>query len=126
VGNLELLPLLHNPVVSPCLSGVNFPGHESANSTPTAKKPRQLEYLLFGKGQEFFLAHLITKAPDFDQVLSVATADHAFSDEELAKGVHVIFPGKATAKSPSVSWLIGDGQRAKDGTPTESRAGGTN
>src|SRR2546427_592718 len=32
---------------------------------PTAVKPAQLEYLLFGKGTELFLAHVITKPPDF-------------------------------------------------------------
>jgi hypothetical protein len=59
---------------------------------PKAKKPEQLEYLLFGKGKELFLAHLIVAPPDFDQVLSVKLTNHQFSDEELAKGVPVVFP----------------------------------
>jgi len=64
-----------------------------------AKKPSQLEYLLFGKGQELFLAHLITKSPDFDQILSVKVPDNKFTDEELAKGIHVVFPGTTNAPS---------------------------
>ena len=60
---------------------------------PKAKKPRQLEYLLFGKGDELFLAHLIVAPPDFDQVLAVKVAGHSFTDAELAQGVTVVFPG---------------------------------
>jgi hypothetical protein len=64
-----------------------------------AKRPVQLEYLLFGKGQELFLAHLVTVPPDFDQVLSITIAGHTFSDEELAKGIKVVIPH--TVNSPS-------------------------
>lgn len=60
---------------------------------PKAKKPRQLEYILFGKGGELFLAHRIVGPPDFDQVLSVKTVEPALTDGELAPGVTVIFPG---------------------------------
>ncbi|HVF80407.1 MAG TPA: hypothetical protein VM884_00650 [Flavisolibacter sp.] len=66
---------------------------------PAAKKPAQLEYLLFGKGGELFLAHLITTAPDFDQVVGVKITGRTFSDEELAKGVKLTFPG--TTNTPS-------------------------
>ena len=59
---------------------------------PKAKRPDRLEYLLFGKGGELFLAHLIVTPPDFDQVLSVKVKGHEFTDEELAKGVVVAFP----------------------------------
>jgi hypothetical protein len=54
----------------------------------------QLEYLLFGKGKELFLAHLITRPPDFDQILSVKVAGHKFTDKELRQGVHVTFQGR--------------------------------
>ena len=60
---------------------------------PKAEKPTQLEYLCFGKGRELFLAHLITASPDFDQILSIKTTDHQFTDEELSKGVPMVFPG---------------------------------
>lgn len=66
---------------------------------PTANKPAQLEYLLFGKGQELFLAHLITAPPDFDQVVAVTLSGHSFSDEELAKGVKIVF--RNTKNNPS-------------------------
>jgi hypothetical protein len=60
---------------------------------PKAKKPGQLEYLLFGKGGELFLAHRIVGPPDFDQVLSVKAVEPALTDAELAQGVTVVFPG---------------------------------
>jgi hypothetical protein len=60
---------------------------------PEADKPAHLEYLCFGKGQELFLAHVITTPPDFDQLLSITITDHQFTDEELAKGVAIVFPG---------------------------------
>jgi hypothetical protein len=63
----------------------------------TAAKPARLEYLLFGKGTELFLAHLITKPPDFDQILAVKITGHEFTNEELAKGVAVVFPGTTNA-----------------------------
>ena len=66
---------------------------------PAAKKPVQLEYLLFGKGKELFLTHFITAPPDFDQVLSVQITGGSFSDEALAKGIKLTFPG--TANTPS-------------------------
>src|SRR5262245_5205461 len=44
---------------------------------PKATKAAQLEYLLFGNGQELFLAHVITAPPDFDQILAVKVTGHA-------------------------------------------------
>ncbi len=58
---------------------------------PAATTPAQLEYILFGKGKELFLAHFITAPPDFDQVLSVGVSDRSFTDEELRKGMRVVF-----------------------------------
>src|SRR6478672_5565138 len=66
---------------------------------PKAKRPANLEYLLFGKGGELFLAHLIVAPPDFDQLLAVKVTGHEFTDEELAKGVVVAFAG--TANTPA-------------------------
>ncbi|MGA9994597.1 MAG: twin-arginine translocation signal domain-containing protein [Pyrinomonadaceae bacterium] len=56
-----------------------------------AASPAQLEYILFGKGKELFLAHFITRPPDFDQVLSVSVLDHSFTDRELGKGMRLVF-----------------------------------
>ena len=63
---------------------------------PKAAKPTKLEYLLFGKSSELFLAHLITKPNDFDQIISIKM-DQPFSDEELRKGRHVVFNRGNTA-----------------------------
>jgi len=56
-----------------------------------AASPAKLEYLLFGKGREMFLAHFIARPPDFDQVLSVSVVGRAFTDEELGRGMRVTF-----------------------------------
>jgi len=51
-------------------------------------KSDKLSYILFGGGQELFLAHVIAQPPDFDQILSVKI-DNPPSDEELSRGVRV-------------------------------------
>jgi hypothetical protein len=58
---------------------------------PAAASPAKLEYILFGKGRELFLAHFVTRPPDFDQVLSVSAAGRTFTDEELGRGMRVTF-----------------------------------
>lgn len=63
--------------------------------SPQATKPARLEYLLFGKGTELFLAHFITKPNDFDQIISVKLEGQPFTDEQLGKGMHVIFSDRA-------------------------------
>ncbi|MGH8065835.1 MAG: hypothetical protein ACRERE_11520 [Candidatus Entotheonellia bacterium] len=62
---------------------------------PEAMDLEQLEYCLFGKGQELFMAHVITKPPDFDHLLSVQVAALQLTDEELRHGVPLKFPGRA-------------------------------
>ncbi len=69
---------------------------------PNAKELPQLKYLLFGKGDELFIAHYITKPPDFDHVLSVKTIDHKFTDEELGHGVSIIFPERMNTLSAKI------------------------
>jgi hypothetical protein len=61
---------------------------------PNAAKPAKLEYLLFGKDSELFLAHLITKPNDFDQIISIKTPGQTFTDEDLAKGMHIEFSNR--------------------------------
>jgi hypothetical protein len=63
----------------------------------------RLEYLLFGKGSELFLAHLITKKGDFDQVVSAQVKGHQFLDEELRHGIRVQFAGKANTSSQKLA-----------------------
>ncbi len=56
-----------------------------------------LTYIVFGKGRELFAAHVITRPPDFDQVVSVNIAGHPFTDQDLQHGVRVVVPGRANA-----------------------------
>jgi hypothetical protein len=56
--------------------------------------PPHLEYILFGAGSELFLGHLISRPPDFDQLIQVRV-DHELTDDELAEGHHVTFPDRA-------------------------------
>lgn len=62
--------------------------------TPGASRPPQLQYILFGKGDETFLAHFIAAPGDFDQVIGVKITGEQFTDEELARGIKISFPGK--------------------------------
>ena len=54
---------------------------------PAQGKSARLEYLLFGKGAEIFAAHVITGAPDFDQVMAVTVPGQKLTDAQLAQGV---------------------------------------
>lgn len=69
---------------------------------PSQEKPAQLEYFLFGKGDELFLAHLITKPPDFDQIVAVKPVGHRFTNEELGKGVRVLLPERSNAATQRI------------------------
>jgi|SRR5215831_249913 len=70
---------------------------------PAGKKQAQLEYLLFGKGHELFLAHFITRPPDFDQIMSVKATDRAFTDSELSRGVRITIPGRENIPSRRIT-----------------------
>lgn len=64
---------------------------------PKARRSKSLEYVLFGAKSELFLAHLITKPPDFDQILpvTISRGDRFFaepSNEELRGGLVISFP----------------------------------
>ena len=56
---------------------------------PGDLRPKDLEYILFGKGDELFLAHLIAAPGDFDQILPVSILNRSFSDEDLNRGLRV-------------------------------------
>jgi len=66
---------------------------------PGAAKPAQLQYILFGRGPETFMAHFIAAPPDFDQVISVRVTGQQFTDAELSRGIKVTFPGKANTST---------------------------
>jgi hypothetical protein len=61
---------------------------------PKANKSDELHYILFGKGNELFLAHQITQAPDFDQIVGVTVDGHSFTENELQRGVTVRIPNR--------------------------------
>ena len=69
---------------------------------PSQEKPAQLEYFLFWKGDELFLAHLITKPPDFDQIVAVKAVGHRFTNEELGNGVRVLLPERSNAATQRI------------------------
>ena len=65
------------------------------------RRAEKLEYILFGKDDELFAAHLITAPPDFDQVLPVRIAGRTFTAKEMEAGVRLSFPDRkniATAR----------------------------
>lgn len=91
-----------------------------AQFDPGAVKPSRLEYLYFGKGDEFLAAHLITRPPDFDQILSVAPLDHSFTDAELAHGVKLVVPRRdnAAANRIAANESVTVEIMSADGSPT--------
>jgi hypothetical protein len=74
---------------------------------PQGPELQNLEYVLFGKGQELFLAHVISKPPDFDQIVSIKVGDHQLTDEDLRQGVLVTFPERTN----SIQNKIKEGER---------------
>lgn len=75
--------------------------------TPDAPPPESLEYILFGLGDETFLAHLITSPPDFDQLIQV-TLDHEVSAEELRKGPRVTIPSRSNSADERITSTVGN------------------
>jgi hypothetical protein len=59
-----------------------------------ADKQKTLTYVMFGGGDERFLAHFITKAPDFDQLLSVTLTGQRPAPEQLQRGATVEVEGR--------------------------------
>jgi hypothetical protein len=89
---------------------------------PTAQKPPTLEYLLFGRGSELFLAHSIVKPPDFDQILSVAVSGLTLTDKDLGSSIRVSIPSRQN--SPAVRLKQGEQAAAEtsDGRKLTLRA----
>jgi hypothetical protein len=61
---------------------------------PKAQKPAALEYILFGKGSELFLAHAIFLPPDFDQMLAVKLSGRQLDDKELGRALRLVVPDR--------------------------------
>lgn len=51
------------------------------------ERPEALTYLLFGKGKELFLAHWISLAPNFDQIVSVTPSKPL---DEIPEGAQIV------------------------------------
>jgi hypothetical protein len=66
---------------------------------PVNDKPDELTYIVFGAGQELFLAHRIAEPPDFDQVVAIKAEGHQLTAEELDRGVEVVFPDRKNVAS---------------------------
>ena len=86
---------------------------------PDHARPRQLTYLLFGDGEETWLAHWISAAPDYDQVVKVTPAGSTAPLPTLAQVV-VLDRDDAQALRPgeTVSVLILQDRGA--GTPIQA------
>ncbi|MBD2305538.1 hypothetical protein H6G17_08420 [Chroococcidiopsis sp. FACHB-1243] len=72
---------------------------------PQAKLPSNLEYLLFGDRSEQYVAHVLTKPRDFDQILAVKTPLN-LTNAELAKTVSLTFPERPTPNEPALANMV--------------------
>ena len=70
---------------------------------PAETKSDQLEYLLFGKGTELFLAHRISNPPDFDQVLAVKIGNPPLTEDQLSRGLSVTINDRKNASSQRIT-----------------------
>ena len=56
--------------------------------------PKDLTYILFGKGNDIYVAHQIARAPDFDQLMAVQVGGQQFNAEDLERGILVTVPNR--------------------------------
>jgi hypothetical protein len=61
-----------------------------------------LAYLLFGRGKELFLAHLIVKPPDFDQILSIEFTGPELTDNHLGRATLISVPDRKNLPSERI------------------------
>jgi hypothetical protein len=61
---------------------------------PAAVPANALEYFIFGRGKELYLAHSILKPPDFDQIISVEISGADFSDADLGTAIRIHVPDR--------------------------------
>jgi hypothetical protein len=100
----EIIPELGNIVVR--VTDVVY-----ARRFDRSGKPNDLTYLLFGRGDELFLAHIISEPPDFDQILSVQLAGAHPDEDELNAGIEVVLPGRPNTAA----------ERLRDGAAVTAR-----
>lgn len=69
---------------------------------PDAKYPDRLTYQLYGNANEVFLAHEVTEAPSFQQVVQLKDVPDFLTPGLIRSAPLVTFPTKRLARSPSV------------------------
>ncbi len=72
-----------------------------------AQPLEDLEYILFGQGENLFLAHRIIMPPSFDQVFPVQIEGTSFSDDALREGIIVAIP----ERSDTIADRLQDGEQ---------------
>jgi hypothetical protein len=88
---------------------------------PRAAKSATLEYLVFGRGPERFLAHAIFAPPDFDHVVKLTSISPDLTDRDLEQDVRVAIPDRKNMAGQRLR----EGQRVEgmlrigSGTPTK-------
>jgi hypothetical protein len=58
------------------------------------ERAKQLEYIVFGKGKETFIAHRITQPPDFDQLLRVELVSRGLFPAMIEEGFTIVVPDR--------------------------------
>jgi hypothetical protein len=86
---------------------------------PAAKPPSALEYFLFGRGTELFLAHSIVKPPDFDQILSVNVDVLKLTANLLGSAIRISIP----LKKNSLADRLKEGEQAQAETSDGRKLG---
>lgn len=76
---------------------------------PDAAPLAGIEYVLFGSGSQVFAAHVITRPPDFDQMLAVRFDGEGPTDEDLRQGVRIAIPDRRNA----IGDRLGPGERVE-------------
>lgn len=87
---------------------------------PHAMPPQRLEYFLFGSAGEHFLAHAISRAPDFDQILEVGIEGVELDEAERGGALRVTVPDRADAANDRL--LAGEEVAAEVEVAGEQRA----
>ena len=64
---------------------------------PDRPKPAELAYVLFGRGGDLFLAHMLSGPPDFDQILEVSLDQASLPADAARGGLFVTLTGRGNA-----------------------------
>jgi hypothetical protein len=82
---------------------------------PDRPKPTELSYVLFGRGGDLFLAHMLSGPPDFDQILEVSLDQASLPTDATRDGLFVTLSGRGNAvgerlRAGEVISCTGDGR----------------